>query len=63
MSELQKLPLAEAIRLRWVMRDIRARRFVTSPLHAADVQALTEMGYVETRDGFPALTAAALNEI
>ncbi|MGX1359778.1 hypothetical protein [Bradyrhizobium elkanii] len=44
MSELKSLPLDEAIRLRWVLRDIRARRFIVSPLDPADVQKLTQMG-------------------
>lgn len=36
MTELKSLPLDEAIRLRWVLRDIRARRFIVSPLDPAD---------------------------
>ncbi|MCS3448509.1 hypothetical protein AB7M49_007840 [Bradyrhizobium elkanii] len=47
MGELKSLPLDEAIRLRWVLRDIRARRFIVNPLGPADVQNLTQMGYVE----------------
>ncbi|MGN8545338.1 hypothetical protein [Bradyrhizobium sp. CCBAU 53421] len=63
MSELKRLPLDEAIRLRWVLRDIRARRFIVSPLDPADVQKLTQMGYVEIRDTLPALTTMGMDEI
>jgi hypothetical protein len=62
MSELKSLPLDEAIRLRWVLRDIRARRFIVSPLDPADVQKLTQMGYVEIRDALPALTTKGMDE-
>lgn len=63
MSELKSLPLDEAIRLRWVLRDIRARRFIVSPLDPADVQKLTQMGYVEIRDTLLALTTMGMDEI
>ena len=63
MGELKSLPLDEAIRLRWILRDIRARRFTVSPLDPADVQKLTQMGYIEVRDTLPVLTAAGMNEI
>lgn len=63
MSELKSLPLDEAIRLRWVLRDIRARRFIVSPLDPADVQKLNQMGYVEIHDTLPVLTAAGMGEI
>ena len=63
MSELKSLPLDEAIRLRWVLRDIRAKRFVVSPLDPADVQRLNQMGFVEIQDTLPVLTAAGMAEI
>lgn len=63
MSELKSLPLDEAIRLRWVLRDIRAKRFIISPLDPADVQKLAQMGYVEIHDEVPVLTAAGMGEI
>lgn len=63
MGELKSLPLDEAIRLRWVLRDIRARRFIVSPLDPVDVQKLTEMGYIEIRDALPVLTSMGMDEI
>ncbi|MGY4259032.1 hypothetical protein ACVI1L_006100 [Bradyrhizobium sp. USDA 4516] len=52
MSELESLPLGEAIRLRWVLRDIRARRFIVSPLDRLSSES-HQMGYVETMTCFP----------
>ncbi|WP_229175926.1 hypothetical protein [Bradyrhizobium ivorense] len=53
----------EAIRLRWVLRDIRARRFIISPLDPADVQKLSQMGCIEIHNSLPILTAAGMDEI
>ncbi|VIO78653.1 hypothetical protein [Bradyrhizobium ivorense] len=63
MSRLKSLPLDEAIRLRWVLRDIRARRFIISPLDPADVQKLGQMGCIEIHNSLPVLTAAGMDEI
>jgi hypothetical protein len=50
--------LERAIALRWMLRDIKARRLKLSPLSAADLAALTELGLIEMRDGAPVLTQA-----
>jgi hypothetical protein len=49
-----------AIRLRWAMRDIVANRLKLTPLRQDDLQTLLELGFVEMRDGVPAVTADGL---
>jgi hypothetical protein len=44
------------IRLRWAMRDIKAKRTNLSPVSANDLEALMDLGFVEMRDGTPVLT-------
>ncbi|MCC8941672.1 hypothetical protein H8A99_35910 [Bradyrhizobium sp. Arg68] len=63
MSELDALPLNDAIRLKWVLRDIRSRRFTLSPPDPADLETLIRMGYVEMKDDEPALTPAGFDQI
>ena len=63
MSELKALPLNDAIRLRWVLRDIRARRFLLSPPDPADIETLARLGYIEIKGDEPILTPAGLDEI
>jgi hypothetical protein len=48
----------EAIELRWLLRDIRAQRWVLAPLDPVRVQRLVDMGLVEMVDDKPALTEA-----
>jgi hypothetical protein len=55
-SLLAELDLNTAIRLRWVMRDIRSKRTKFSPVSADDLTALLELGLVEIRDEIPRLT-------
>ena len=50
--------LERAIALRWKLRDIKARRLKHSPVSAADLASLTELGLIEMRDGAPVLTQA-----
>ena len=50
--------LERAIALRWMLRDIRARRLKLSPVSAADLATLTELGLIEMRDDAPVLTQA-----
>jgi hypothetical protein len=50
--------LERAITLRWMLRDIKARRLKLSPVSAADLATLTELGLIEMRDGAPVLTQA-----
>jgi hypothetical protein len=45
-----------AIRLRWALRDIRAKRTQLSPVDPGDLRTLIEMGLVETHDDVPVLT-------
>jgi hypothetical protein len=55
-SLLAGLDLDTAIRLRWVMRDIRGKRTKMSPLSENDLAALIDLGFVEMREGIPRLT-------
>ena len=50
------LGLEKAIALRWVLRDIRAKRLKLSPIDPGDLQKLIEMGLVEVRNEDPELT-------
>jgi hypothetical protein len=53
---LAGLDLDTAIHLRWVLRDIKAKRTKLTPLNSEDVQILIEVGLVEMRDDVPVLT-------
>ena len=55
-SLLAGLGLDTAIRLRWAMRDIRARRAKLSPVRENDLAALIDLGLVEMREDLPRLT-------
>ena len=55
-SLLAELDLNTAIRLRWVMRDIRSKRTKFSPVSANDLTALMDLGLVEMREELPRLT-------
>jgi hypothetical protein len=55
-SVLDGLNLDTAIRLRWALRDINAKRTKLSPLNPNDLAALIELELVEVRDGTPVLT-------
>jgi hypothetical protein len=55
MSEQPSSPLAgldidAAIRLRWALRDIKAKRTKLSPISPDDLKRLTELGLVEMHD-------------
>jgi hypothetical protein len=63
MSDLKDLPLDDAIRLGWVLWDIRAMRFILTPPDPADVETLIRMGYVAVKDDQPVLTPAGLELI
>jgi hypothetical protein len=52
-SVLAGLNLDTAIRLRWALRDIKAKRTKLSPVSPDDLTALIELGLVEMRDGAP----------
>jgi hypothetical protein len=53
---LDALSLDTAIRLRWAIRDIKARRTKLSPIDQNDLAALIDLDFVEMRDGTPILT-------
>jgi hypothetical protein len=53
-----KFSLERAIALRWMLRDIKAQRLKLSPVSAADLSTLTELGLIEMRDDAPVLTQA-----
>jgi hypothetical protein len=50
------LDLDRAIRLRWALRDIKAKRTKLSPVGPEDIQTLIERGLIEMRDEAPLLT-------
>jgi hypothetical protein len=50
--------LMAAIELRWLLRDIRAKRWTSVPLDPERLQRLIEMGLAEMVDDKPALTEA-----
>ena len=47
---LSSLDLDTAIRLRWALRDIKAKRTNLTPVSPADLKTLIEMGLLEMRD-------------
>jgi hypothetical protein len=49
-SVLDGLNLDIAIRLRWALRDIKARRTEFLPVSQNDLMALIELGLIEMRD-------------
>ena len=50
------LDLDTAIRLRWALRDIKAKRTKLTPVSPSDLKTLIAMGLVEIRDDAPMLT-------
>jgi hypothetical protein len=55
-SPLAGLSLDATIRLRWVLRDIKAKRTKFMPVSPDDIRILTEMGLVEMSDEMPLIT-------
>jgi hypothetical protein len=53
---LAGLSLERAIRLRWALRDIKAKRTKTLPVSPGDMQTLIELRLVEVRDELPVIT-------
>lgn len=62
-SVLDGLNLETAIRLRWALRDIRAKRTDFLPIPPNDLRALIELELVELRDDAPILTDAGLRAL
>jgi hypothetical protein len=55
-----ELGLDKAIDLRWMLRDIQARRTRMSPVSDEDLRLLTDLGLIEVRDEGPVLTQTAI---
>lgn len=53
---LAGLSLERAIRLRWALRDIKAKRTRITPVIPDDLQTLIELGLIEMWDEVPVLT-------
>ena len=60
---LASLGLDNAIRLRWVLRDIKGKRLKLTPVDPNDIRTLIDMGYVEMINGEPVVTATGLQEM
>jgi hypothetical protein len=60
---LDGLNLDTAIRLRWVLRDIKAKRTKLSPVSHDDLMALIELGLIEMQNDEPALTNEGMRAI
>ena len=57
------LGLDSAIRLRWALRDIHAKRLKFSPVAPEDLQILTDMGYVAIVENEPVITLSGMDEM
>jgi hypothetical protein len=55
-SPLTRVDLDTAIRIRWALRDIKAKRTKLTPVSPGDFKTLIEMGLVEIDDEAPRLT-------
>ena len=53
---LTGLDLDTAIRLRWTLRDIKAKRTKLTPVSPSDLKTLLEMGLIEMGDDAPMLS-------
>ena len=62
-SVLDGLNLDTAIRLRWALRDIKAKRTKFSPLGQDDLMAMIELGLIEMQNDEPALTNEGMRAI
>ena len=60
---LASLALKDAVRHRWTLRDIKAKRTKTLPVSPDDLKILIDMGLVEMRGDVPAVTPAGDAEI
>jgi len=57
------LDLQQAIDLRWTLRDIKAKRWVLSPINPSHLEILIAMGLVEMRNDDPVLTNSGVDAI
>ena len=60
---LAGLDLDTGIRLRWALRDIRAKRTNLTPVGPSDLSTLIEMGLVEMCNDSPMLTNEGHREL
>ena len=60
---LASLGLDAAIRLRWALRDIKAKRLKLSPVDPSDLSILINMGYVEMQGDTPMITYSGNEEM
>ncbi len=60
---LSDLELKESIDLRWTLRDIKAKRWVITPINPTHLEKLKAMGLVEMRNDEPVLTNAGFDAI
>lgn len=60
---LAEMDLETAIRLRWVMRDIKSSRTKFSPVSADDLAKLVNLGFVQLRGEKPCLTALGVHSL
>jgi hypothetical protein len=54
--QMPHLDVDTAIRLRWVLRDIKSKRTKLMPVSPDDITTLVELGLIEMRDAVPVLT-------
>jgi hypothetical protein len=62
-NPLAEFDLQQAIDLRWTLRDIKAKRWVLSPINPSHLEKLITLGLVEMRNDSPVLTNAGLDVI
>jgi len=60
---LASLGLDNAIRLRWALRDVHAKRLSWWPVAPEDLQILKDMGYIEIVDDEPVITLSGMDEM
>ena len=63
LSPLAGLDLDSAIRLRWALRDIKAKRTKLTPVSPSDLKTLIEMGLVEMRDDAPSSPTKVIEQL
>jgi hypothetical protein len=56
LSPLAGLDLDTAIRLRWALRDVKAKRTILTPVSPTDLRTLIELKLIDMRDDTPMLT-------
>ena len=60
---LATLGLDNAIRLRWALRDIHAKRLRWSPVAPEDLRILKDMRYIEIVNNEPVITPSGMDEM